>query len=157
AAHADVCIALSPQARPRPGFAAPLRVAVEAGAALAVPVLETAAGPVAGYRVAEDGSLWPNGQDAPALDCLAAPRAFFAQPPEFSALDGHYETAFPPFVVVEEARVAREATGPAASVIVCTQNRADEAVACVEALAAAGALAGGNEVIVVDNASTDGT
>jgi glycosyltransferase involved in cell wall biosynthesis len=164
-ASADVCIALSPQARPEPGFAEALAAAVRAGAPLAVPVLETDAGPVAGYRVAGDGSLWPlpperaSEATAPALDCLAAPRSYFLDLPSFSALVCHYETTLAPdgLVVVPEARVARAAVGPAVSVIVCTQNRAEEALVCAEALAAAGALAGGNEVIVVDNASTDGT
>ena len=54
--------------RPKPGrrtsFAEALLAAVRGGAPLAVPVLETAGGLVAGYRVAEDGSLWPLSPDA---------------------------------------------------------------------------------------------
>ncbi len=170
AAHSVTCIALGPLARPRPGFAAPLDAAVRAGAALAAPVLVTAAGEIHGYRAGADGSLWPlaAGEAAPdalALDCLAAPRSFWlADLPAFSARDGHYEVAVAdaarrrgPLAVVPESRVGRASVGEPASVIVCSLDRADELAACVDALVAHGVLAGGNEIVIVDNGSTDGT
>jgi glycosyltransferase involved in cell wall biosynthesis len=166
AAHADVCIALSSIARPRVGFVEPLVAAVRHGAGLAAPLLETAAGPVAGYRADADGSLWPcaDGEpDALALDVLAATRDLWLELlPPFEVVRGHYELAVAaaapgPLVVVPESRSVRLAAGPRASVVVCTQDRADEIGPCIDALVAHGALADGGEIVVVDNASADDT
>jgi hypothetical protein len=159
-ARGEVCIALSAIARPEPGFVDPLVSAVRAGTGLAAPVLETAGGEVHGYRVAGDGSLWPlraEGAEQPealALDCLAAPRAFWLSAlPPFGAADGHFEVAVAraagSLAVVAEARCRRVSIGPPASVVVCTQDRPEEIAACCEALLAAGA----DEVVVVDNGS----
>jgi glycosyltransferase involved in cell wall biosynthesis len=162
AASAEVCIALSNIARPLPGFVDPLVAAIAAGAGIAAPVIETGAGDVHGYRIAEDGSLWPlAGGDAPpaalAPDCLAAGRRFWIErQPLHTAREGHYETlvaqAAPgPLVVAGAARSRRAAVGPAASVIVCTRDRPEEVGPCVEACIAHGVLADGGEIIVVDN------
>jgi glycosyltransferase involved in cell wall biosynthesis len=162
AASAEVCIALSNIARPLPGFVDPLVAAIAAGAGLAAPVIETGAGDVHGYRIAEDGSLWPlhSGDGAPdvlALDCLAAGRRFFIErQPLHTAREGHYETlvaqAAPgPLVIAAEARSRRASQGPAASVIICTRDRPDEVGPCVEACVAHGVLADGGEIVVVDN------
>ena len=152
AARSDICIALASIARPAHGFADPLAAAVRGGAGLAAPVLETAGGDVHGYRVAGDGSLWPlRAEDAEqpealALDCLAAPRDFWLTGlPPFSAVEGHYELHVAPRGAAArsrscaEARCRRVSVGPPASVVVCTQDRPDEIVACCEALLAAGA------------------
>jgi glycosyltransferase involved in cell wall biosynthesis len=161
AASADVCIALAAVARPRPGFVAPLVAAVANGAGLAAPVLETGAGDVHGYRFGADGSLWPLAAgeaepDALALDCLAARRQWWMQrQPLASAREGHQEAliaaAAASLAVVADARVGRSSEGPAASVIVCTRDRAEEVRECVEACVAHGVLAAGGEIVVVDN------
>ncbi len=162
AASAEVCIALSNIARPLPGFVDPLVAAIAAGAGLAAPVIETGAGNAHGYRIAEDGSLWPlhSGDGPPAalaLDCLAAGRRFWIErQPLHTAREGHYETlvaqAAPgPLVVAAAARSRRASEGPAASVIVCTRDRPEEVGPCVEACIAHGVLADGGEIVVVDN------
>jgi len=162
AASADVCIALTTIARPRPGFIDPLIAALAGGATLAAPVIETAAGEVHGYRRADDGSVWPLGArdaapDALALDCLAAPKQWWiARQPLFTAREGHYEVlvaaaAGGRLAVAGAARVARAAEGPRASVIVCTRDRADEVADCIRACVAHGVTADGCELIVVDN------
>jgi glycosyltransferase involved in cell wall biosynthesis len=162
AATADVCIALTAIARPRPGFVDPLIDALAAGATLAAPVIETGAGDVHGYRLAGDGSLWPlgAGDGAPAalaLDCLAAAKAWWIdRQPLFMAREGHYErlvaeAAGGRLAIATGARVVRASQGPAASVIVCTRDRADEIAACVAACVAHGVTADGCELIVVDN------
>jgi glycosyltransferase involved in cell wall biosynthesis len=162
AATADVCIALAPIARPQPGFVDPLVAAIAAGAGLAAPVVETDAGDVHGYRAATDGSLWPlaAGEGAPealAPDCLAAGRRFWIErQPFFTAREGHYETlvaqaARGELIVPAAARSRRVSAGPAASVVVCTRDRADEVRTCVAACIAHGVLAGGGEIVVVDN------
>jgi glycosyltransferase involved in cell wall biosynthesis len=163
AASADVCIALGSIARPYPGFVEPLVEAVRGGAGLAAPVLATGAGDVHGYRVAADGSLWPlaAGEAPPqalALDCLAAPRRWWMErQPLASAREGHQEAliaaAADSLAVVADARVGRASEGHAASVIVCTRDRADEVLECVEACIAHGVLAAGGEIVVVDNGS----
>ncbi len=124
-------------------------------------MLETGAGDVHGYRVAADGSLWPlaageGPPDALALDCLAAPRRWWMErQPLASAREGHQETliaaAAEGLAVVPAARVGRTSEGQAASVIVCTRDRADEVRACVKACIAHGVLAAGGEIVVVDN------
>jgi hypothetical protein len=165
AAAADVCIALGSSARPRPGFVEPLVAAVRAGAVLAAPVLETGAGDVQGYRAAADGSLWPvtapgAAVDALGVDCLAAQRSWWTdRQPLFGVREGHHElltaaAAGPNLVVVAESRVARVSCGPAASVILCTRDRPEEISECVAACTAHGVLAGGGEIIVVDNGVT---
>lgn len=162
AATADVCIALATIARPRPGFIDPLLAALSTGAALAAPVIQTPAGEVHGYRVAEDGSLWPlapgaASPDALALDCLAARKAWWIErQPLFTAREGHYEPLVAAagggrLAVAPAARVVRASEGPRASVIVCTRDRADEVAACVRACVAHGVTADGCELIVVDN------
>jgi hypothetical protein len=162
-ATGSVAIALGPLARPRPGFAEPLAQAIVEGAALAAPVLETAGGLVYGYRDAGDGSLLPltrpgGAPDALALDCLAAPGSFWRDARVPDPLNGAYElelAAAGPLAVVEASRVARATHGPPVSVIVCTQDRAEELVACVEALVAHGTA--GSEIVIVDSGSTDDT
>jgi glycosyltransferase involved in cell wall biosynthesis len=162
AATADVCIALTAIARPGPGFVDPLIAAVGAGATLAAPVIETGAGDVHGYRLAEDGSLWPleAGDGAPAalaLDCLAARKAWWIErQPLFTAREGHYEplvaeAAGGRLAVAAAARIVRASQGPRASVIVCTRDRADEIDACIDACVVHGVTADGCELIVVDN------
>jgi Glycosyl transferases group 1/Glycosyl transferase family 2 len=162
AATADICIALTAIARPRPGFVDPLIAALAAGATLAAPVIETGSGDVHGYRVAEDGSLWPLGAGggvpaALALDCLAARKQWWIErQPLFTAREGHYEplvadAAGGRLAVATAARVVRASQGPPASVIVCTRDRADEVAACVRACIAHGVTADGCELIVVDN------
>src|SRR5206468_12942884 len=84
AAAADICIALTAIARPRPGFVDPLLDALADGATLAAPVIEAGAGEVHGYRLAEDGSLWPlraaaAAPAALALDFLAAPKRWWVE------------------------------------------------------------------------------
>ncbi len=53
------------------------------------------------------------------------------------------------------ARVRRVATGPLASVIICTRDRPQEVRGCVEGLLAAGLGASGCQVVIVDNGATD--
>jgi glycosyltransferase involved in cell wall biosynthesis len=164
AARAEVCIALGPLCRPHPGFVDPLLEAVASGATLAGPAVETGAGVAHGYRVAADGSLWPlaAGEGAPtalALDCLAAPRGWWIErQPLAAAREGHQEVlvaqAVDRLAVAPAARVGRVSQGAPASVIVCTRDRPDEAVACAEACVAHGVLADGGELIVVDNGET---
>ena len=139
------------------------------GAALAAPVLLTSGGDVYGYLAADDGSLLPldaaGSPDALALDCLAAPRDFWRHvlPPLDPARGVHERhvadaaSALAPLAVVPSARVRRESAGPSASVIVCTQDRAEELAGCVEALVAHGTLAAGCEIVIVDSASRDDT
>ncbi len=171
AASSDVCIALGPNARPTPGFVAPLAAAVRAGATLAAPVLDTWGLEVHGYTEAADGGLLPRRAgateplDALAFDCLAAPRDFLARHvARFDATGGFHEAQLTGLAaragrveVVPDAVVRRGCVGPPASVLVATRNRVEEIGACVEALVAHGVLAAGGEVVVVDNGSTDGT
>ena len=166
----EICVAVGPLADVGPGVIDALAAAVAAGAGLAAPVVETAAGPVHGYRAAEDGSLLPLGPGGPApvalpLDCLAAPRAFWLSAfPALDAFDGPYETQvaraaapFGPLAVVTAATVRRTCRGPALTTVVCTRDRADELPACVAALVAHGAVADGGEIVIVDSASRDET
>jgi glycosyltransferase involved in cell wall biosynthesis len=162
AATADVCIALTTIARPRPVFVDPLVAALARGATLAAPVIETDTGEVHGYRRADDGSLWPlrpgaGSPDALALDCLAARKGWWIErQPLFTAREGHYEplvadAAGGRIAVAAGSRVARATEGPRASVIVCTRDRAEEVAGCIRACVAHGVTAGGCELIVVDN------
>jgi glycosyltransferase involved in cell wall biosynthesis len=161
-ASADVCIALTTIARPKPGFIDPLLAALATGVTLAAPVIETAAGDVHGYRADPGGSLWPlaAGEAAPdvlALDCLAARKQWWIERhPLFTAREGHYEplvaeAAGGRLAVAPAARIGRATEGPRASVIVCTRDRADEVADCIRACVAHGVTAGGCELIVVDN------
>jgi glycosyltransferase involved in cell wall biosynthesis len=168
-ARHDICIAVGPAVRPLPGALDALADAVAAGAGLAGPVVETAAGAVHGYAAEPDGSLLPLTASGAAphalpLDCLAARRALFAALPALDPSAGPYEsqvaeaaTAFGPLAVVAGARVQRTAAGPALSVIVCTQDRVDELRDCVASLVAHGALQDGGEIVIVDSASKDDT
>jgi GT2 family glycosyltransferase len=157
---------LGPLTLPAPGFLEPLIDAVEAGATLAAPTLDGQHG----YWEAPDGSLWPRTAesqqplDVVAFDCLAARREVWEQaPPRGNARDGHYETALSRWatahgsiVVADTSAVTLLANKPL-SVILCTRNRAEEISDAVELLVAHGATAGGGEVIIVDNGSTDET
>jgi glycosyltransferase involved in cell wall biosynthesis/GT2 family glycosyltransferase len=169
-ASREVCIALGPLARPEPGFLAPLIEAVRTGAALASPVLLTPVGRVYGYAVGTDGALLPiagpgREPDALALDCLAAARGFWVDHlPEPNVLLGPYELQLAaaarrvgPVITVAGSVVGRETIGEPLSVIVCTSNRAEELVGCVDALVAHGTLAAECEIVIVDSASTDDT
>ena len=166
ATTADVLVILGPLAMPRPGFVSPLAEAVRAGASFAGPDING----VAGLVVAGDGSLWPRpagsvqAVGALAFDCLAASRDTWSQAPsQLSPRDGLPERqlaawaqARGPLVACETAHVDRLDCGPV-SVIICTRNRCEELPDAVALLAASGATRDGNEVIIVDNASTDAT
>ncbi len=134
AACGDVCIALAPTARPRPGFVAPLVAAIRDGADLA----------------------GPHG-DGLALDCLAAARHVFAAGlPVPDPLAGPYELAVARgrrVAVAAAGLVGRDSVGPEASVIVCTQDRAEVLPGAVARLLEEGAT----DVVLVDNASRDAT
>jgi len=167
-ASADVCIAVSPIARPTVEALEALADAVRRGAPLAGPVVLATAGPVHGYRRERDGSLWPRRTiddgplDALSLECVAALRSFLATAlPPFAVDDGPYELAVAAAAggveLVPEAGVRRTSSGPAATVAVCTRDRAGEIGPCVDLLAAHGALEDGCEILVVDNGSADDT
>ena len=166
ATRADVLVILGPLSLPAPGFLAPLVAAVDAGASFAGPVIDGAAGLV----VHTDGSLWPRraGESQPVgalpFDCLAAARETWAQvPPGLSPRDGHVEhqlarwaRALGPLAACERSAVSRLDCGPV-SAIICTRNRSDELPDAVALLHAYGVTERGNEVVIVDNASTDDT
>jgi glycosyltransferase involved in cell wall biosynthesis/GT2 family glycosyltransferase len=166
ATTADVLLLLGPLSMPRPGFVAPLVEAVAAGASFAGPIINGAAG----FVVADDGSLWPRpaGSAEPVgalpFDCLAATRETWMQAPRvLSPRDGHPEQQLGvwaqsrgPLVACESAHLDRHDCGPV-SVIICTRNRCEELPDAIALLAASGATRGGNEVIIVDNASDDAT
>jgi glycosyltransferase involved in cell wall biosynthesis len=169
-ASGDVCIALAPNVVPGEGFAQPLVDAIQGGAVTAGPAIETPAGIALGYVTNDDGALLPlleEGREphALALDCIAARRSFFTDHfPELDPSAGFYElqvaaAAGGRIAVCPESRVRRVTPegGPPISVIVCSRDRAEELTPCVEALVAHGVLAGGNEIVLVDNASSDDT
>jgi GT2 family glycosyltransferase len=91
---------------------------------------------------------------------LAATReTWFDAPAALPSREGHAEaqlaawaTARGPLVLAAEAKV-RRAPAPAASVLICTRNRAQELEDCVALLVACGA----EDVVIVDNASSDAT
>lgn len=160
--RADHVVALSPLARPQPGFVEPLIERLRSGAALAGPVVAGSHG----LLVADDGSLWPRGEHHPdppaalALDCIAARRDLLTRGlPEMPAGEGHAEVQLAQWAaerggigVAPAARVERYSAGDATAVI-CTHNRSEELAPCVAALEAAGFA----EILIVDNGSTDGT
>lgn len=166
ATSAPVLVALGPLALPQPGFLEPLLEAVERGASFAGAAIDGAHG----LRVAADGSLWPlsAGHDGPvealSYDCLAARREIWEQSPVVLPMrEGHPERQladwarpYGELMISPRAVVQRVDCGPI-SVIICTRNRAGELADGVALLAAWGATGNGNEVIVVDNGSTDGT
>jgi glycosyltransferase involved in cell wall biosynthesis/GT2 family glycosyltransferase len=155
ATRAGTVVALEPYALPRPGFLAPLLAAVAHGAAFAAPGGH-------GLRLAPDGSLWPtiDTPDALALDCLAALRdTFLDAPATLPSREGHAEAQLAAWAaqrgalaIAPDARAAR-AAAPSASVLICTRDRADELEDCIDLLVAHGA----QDVVIVDNASTDAT
>jgi GT2 family glycosyltransferase/glycosyltransferase involved in cell wall biosynthesis len=159
---APVSVVLAPLAIPAPRFLDSLIGLVQAGAALAAPVVAR----TAGLRIAADGSLWPRradeagGPDALPLDCLAARSELFRDGlPPFPRGEGHVESQLAAWAsqhgslaVSLDAHVKR-LTGPEASVIICTRNRADELHDCVALVLACGA----GDVVIVDNGSTDAT
>jgi GT2 family glycosyltransferase/glycosyltransferase involved in cell wall biosynthesis len=159
---APVSVGLAPLAIPAPRFLDSLIDLVQAEAALAAPVV---AG-TAGLRIAADGSLWPRRADeagrpdALPLDCLAARSELFRDGmPVFPRGEGHIESQMAawasqhgPLAVSLDSHVER-LTGPDASVIICTRNRADELHDCVTLVLACGA----RDVVIVDNGSTDAT
>jgi len=167
AARAELCIALGPCARPEPGFAEALAAAgPEPG--LIAPLIVSSGREIAGYLAGPDGSLWPRAladerpAEAAALDCFAANRSFFLDElPEFTVREGHYELhvarAAGGTRIAPRARVRRVSIGPPATVVICTRDREDEVQTCVEALVAHDVLASGCEILIVDNASSDGT
>ena len=166
ASSAPVLITLGPLTLPQAGLVDPLIEAVKAGASFAGPAVDGSHG----LGVAPDGSLWPlrTGDSRPLgalpFDCLAATREMWeAAPRALPMREGHPErqlgdwaSAQAPLAVSPIARVHRIETGPV-STIICTRNRAEELPDAVALLAACGATANGNEVIIVDNASTDAT
>jgi Glycosyl transferase family 2 len=162
ASRADHVVALSPLALPQAGFVEPLIERLRSGAALAGPVVAGSYG----FRVADDGSLWPREERQPdppgalALDCIAARRDLLIDGlPELPAGEGHAEVQLARWAaergvlgLAPGARVERHSAGNATAVI-CTHNRADELATCVAALQAAGFA----EILIVDNGSTDDT
>ncbi|HKO26303.1 MAG TPA: glycosyltransferase family 2 protein [Solirubrobacteraceae bacterium] len=162
ASRADHIVALSPLALPQADFVEPLIERVRSGAALAGPVVAGSYG----FRVAEDGSLWPREEHQPnppaalALDCIAARRdLLLGGLPELPAGEGHAEVQLARWAaehggigIAPGARVERHSAGNATAVV-CTHNRAEELRPCVAALEAAGFA----EILIVDNGSTDDT
>ena len=95
AARTGVCIALSPLARPLPGFAAPLAEAVAAGAALAAPVIETAGGDVHGTATPATAACSPSTRPALPMrspSTASPPRASSSSRCPSSTRPGPYET-----------------------------------------------------------------
>ena len=157
---------LGPLAMPQPQLIDPLLAAVDAGASFAGADIDDHHGLI----VAPDGSLWPirPGDRRPVgalpFDCLAARREIWeAAPLALPAREGHAEhqlgewaLSHGPLAVHPNARVHRIESGPV-STIICTRNRAEELTDAVALLAIYGATTNGNEVIIVDNGSTDAT
>jgi Glycosyl transferase family 2 len=156
-------VTLSPLALPQAGFIEPLIERLRSGAALAGPVVAGSYG----FRVADDGSLWPREEhqlDPPAalaLDCIAARRELVidGRLPDLPAGEGHAEVQLARWAaerggigLAPAARVERHSAANATAVI-CTHNRAEELAACVAALEGAGFA----EILIVDNGSTDDT
>lgn len=162
ATAASLVITLAPLALPAPGFAEPLLAAVRDGAAVAAPVVDGAAG----LRAGPDGALWPRRDaadgtlDALPLDCLAAPRELIlGGVPVFPRGEGPFEAQLAAWAaqhgslaIASGAEVTR-LPAPAATVIVCTRNRAAELPEGIALLV----LAGAEDIVIVDNDSTDDT
>jgi GT2 family glycosyltransferase/glycosyltransferase involved in cell wall biosynthesis len=169
AAAGEVLVVVDQLAEPTVSAIVLLAAAVDAGAALAGPVIATANTTIFGYSRTDDGALWPcptpiERPAALALDCLAAPRAFFASVPAWDAIAGPPELqltaharSIGPVEIVADARVQRRSSGPTLSVIVCTRNRVDEIAECVASCLALDLAGNDAELIVVDNGSTDAT
>ena len=166
ATSAPVLITLGPLALPQPGLVAPLLEALAGGASFAGASIDAHNG----LHVGADGSLWPlrAGDPRPItalpFDCLAATRDVWEQAPlSLPMREGHPERqladwalARGPLAVHPGARVSRIEPGPV-SVIICTRNRAEELPDAIALLAAHGATVNGNEVLIVDNDSSDAT
>ena len=166
ATSAPVLITLGPMALPQPGLVGPLLEALDGGASFAGAGIDAEHG----LHVGADGSLWPlrTGDPRPItalpFDCLAATREVWEQAPvSLPMREGlperqlaDWALARGPLVVHPGARVHRTESGPV-SVIICTRNRAEELPDAVALLAAHGSTVNGNEVIIVDNGSTDAT
>jgi glycosyltransferase involved in cell wall biosynthesis len=166
ATSAPILIALGPLALPRAGLVGPLVEAVSSGASFAGATV----GGAHGFRVAEDGSLWPRDREqdgsvqALAFDCLAARReTWMSAPLTFSQSEGHPERQLAQWAVSQgplatcDASIVDRVDVSPVSVIICTRNRAEELPDGVALLVASGVTRGGGEVIIVDNASTDDT
>ncbi|HZV75516.1 MAG TPA: glycosyltransferase [Conexibacter sp.] len=168
ATRAPRVVALAPLALPARGFLDPLlgRLAGGDAPALAAPAVAGAHG----LRVAADGSLWPRAAgavdeqplDALPLDCLAATRELLAAGlPELPAGEGHREAQLARWAAVDgrggialaPASAVSRLAPPAASVVICTRDRADELPDGVALLVAHGA----RDVVIVDNGSSDAT
>jgi GT2 family glycosyltransferase/glycosyltransferase involved in cell wall biosynthesis len=163
--HAPVTVALAPLALPTAGFLDPLIEAVTGPAAptLVAPVV---AG-THGLHVAADGSVCPRAESdaqpltALPLDCLATTRELIAAGlPELPAGEGHRETQLAAWaaehgggIALAPAAHVTRLPAPPASILICTRNRAEELPDGVALLVAAGA----QDVVIVDNASTDAT
>ena len=159
-ARGEICIALASIARPSPGFVDPLVAAVRGGVrprrSRARDVRRRRA------RLPRRGGRKPLAARPRArasrtrLRSTASPlRASSGSRPCPLSTPSRATTSCtsraPPgsLAVVPDARCRRRTIGPPASVIVCTQDRPDEMLPCVEALLAAGA----DEIVVVDNGS----
>ena len=166
ATSAPVLITLGSMALPQPDLVGPLLEALGDNASFAGASIDAEQG----LHVGSDGTLWPlrAGDPRPItalpFDCLAATREVWEQAPvSLPMREGHPERQLAnwalehgPLAVHPSARVHRIDSGPV-SVIICTRNRAEELPDAVALLAAHGATVNGNEVIVVDNGSTDAT
>ncbi len=166
ATSAPVLITLGPMTLPQPGLVGPLLEALAGGASFAGASVDAQHG----LHVGADGSLWPlrAGDPRPItalpFDCLAATREVWEQAPlSLPMREGHPERQLAdwaldrgPLAVHPSARVTRIDSGPV-SVIICTRNRAEELPDAIALLAAHGATVNGNEVLIVDNGSTDAT
>jgi glycosyltransferase involved in cell wall biosynthesis/GT2 family glycosyltransferase len=166
ATSAPVLITLGSMVLPQPGLVGPLLEALAGEASFAGASVDAEQG----LHVAADGSLWPlrAGDPRPItalpFDCLAATREVWQQAPvSLPMREGHPERQLAdwalergPLAVHPSARVHRIESGPV-SVIICTRNRAEELPDAVALLAAHGCTVNGNEVIVVDNGSSDAT
>jgi len=161
ATAASRVVALAPLAIPAPGFLQPLLHALDAGAALASPVIAGAAG----LRVAADGSVWPGALEdeaepqALALDCLATTRERLRDGlPTFARIDGMLETQLAawalrhgPVAIARAAHVGRLAPPPA-TVIVRSRGRAERLCDCVALLLACGA----RDIAIRSDGASDG-
>jgi hypothetical protein len=166
ATDADSIVYLGPMALPDKGFLEPLLDQLAAGAAVAGPLIDG----IGALLTAADGSLRPAqpADDEPtralALDCLAARREVWeAAPSALRMRDGFPEIQFADWAltrgelaVSRDSTVRRVASDPI-SIVLCSRDHADWLHALVPLLVEFGATQAGGEVVVVDNASTDGT
>jgi glycosyltransferase involved in cell wall biosynthesis/GT2 family glycosyltransferase len=166
ATSAPVLITLGSMTLPQPGLVGPMLEAVAGNTSFAGASVDAQHG----LHVADDGSLWPlrAGDPRPVtalpFDCLAATREIWEEAPlSLPMREGHPERQLAewaldhgPLAVHPSARVSRIESGPV-SVIICTRDRAEELPDAIALLAAHGATVNGNEVLIVDNGSTDAT